>query len=216
MLELKLKELTQHQNVIIITTIGKMQSGKTTFSLHLGSIFEEWGYYCIYVNSDFEEIVPYLHDFEFPVYLLFDDISFYFTSFQKSIPFQKFIARIYHFLKNKVIINFVLHYSKAILPFLRLSDCIFLLSLTTPEELDALTKFFFPNDLWNYYHTYTHQYFTHPILAKVLNYTALIPTFLPEKPKFILDKEDLLKREKDPEIMKLFDKKYVEMAESKN
>jgi len=53
MLLLKLKELTQHQNVVIITTIGKMQSGRTTFSLYLGSIFEKWGYYTIYIDSDF-------------------------------------------------------------------------------------------------------------------------------------------------------------------
>jgi len=164
----------------------------------------------------FEETVPYLHDFEFPVYLIFDDISFYFTSFQKSIPFMKYIAKIYHFVKNKLIINFVLHYSKAILPFLRIADCIFLTSLTTPEELQAMEKFFFKDKLWDYYYKYSNVYFEHPILAKVLNYAALIPTFIPEKPKFILEKEDLMKREKDPEIMRLFDKKYIEMAESEN
>jgi hypothetical protein len=206
----KLFELAKNNNVIINVILGCMQSGKTTLALHLAALFEKIGYESYYIWTDFEEAITYLHSFDKPANIIFDDISFYFTSFQKSTPFMKYIARIYHYAKNKVIVNFVIHYSKGILPFMRIAHDIFLTSLLTPEEIKGLKNYFFLNDLWQFYRYYSLFYHEHPVLAKVMNYIRIIKRYEPKKPSKIIDLVELKKIKKpNPEIENIFYEKNI-------
>jgi len=189
-------ELAVNQNVCLNTIIGKMQSGKTTLSLHLAWVYEKIGFKTIYINEKFEEMLPYLYNFKDPINLIFDDISFYFTNFHQSRGFMKFIAKIYHIIGNKVILNFVIHYSKGILPFLRISDNVFLCSLTTREEIKGLKDIFPLNALWEFYRYYSQFYYEHPILVKSLNKFAIIKKYTPQSPRKLISANVLMQIKK--------------------
>jgi hypothetical protein len=165
-----------------------------------------------YIDRDFQDAITYLYNFDTPVNVIFDDLSFYFTNYQKATPFMKYIARIYHFINNKVIVNFVIHYSKGILPFMRIAHNIFLTSLLTPEEIKGLKNYFFLNDLWQFYKYYSLFYNEHPVLAKVMNYVRIIKKYEPKKPSQIIYLDDIKKqKESNWEIkMLLFEGKSME------
>jgi hypothetical protein len=205
-------ELAENQNVCLNTIIGKMQSGKTTLSLHLAWIYEQIGFKTIYIDEKFEELLPYLYDFNHPTNIIFDDISFYFTNFHASRPFMKFIAKVYHIIRNKVIINFVIHYSKGILPFLRISDNVFLCSLTTREEIKGLKDIFPLNYLWDYYIYYSKFYYKHPILVKTLNYFGIVKKYIPRSPRNLISAGVLMQiKVPNNEIYELIGKKKKEL-----
>jgi hypothetical protein len=214
LIQTKLLELAKKQNVNINIILGKMQSGKTTLALYLASLYEKLGYQTIYLDGFFEENLPYLYDFDFPVNLVFDDISFWFTHFQQARAFLRYIAKVYHLIGNKVIVNFVIHYSKAILPFLRIADSIFLTSLTTFEEYHALKKLFNTNYLLDFKVIYSKYYYLHPILIKTLNIERIVRKYTPKKPKKIIYIKDLIKfKEPSEEILALLEKRPTESKE---
>lgn len=110
-----------------------------------------------YINSYLEQInMDRLEQGFTRAYIVFDDLSFLLQGNSKlTREFLNKIANIRHItnLKNIIIVN-VSHYSRAVLPFMRISQARFLTSITSVEEYEAFSKFYRKNYLVEFMNMY--------------------------------------------------------------
>lgn len=149
-----------------VSVIGRMRSGKTTFSRLFADYIArhyEKQQYTIYraefdptlINS-IEELEEMIRASSQDVnIIIFDDLSFKLTGNSKfSRDFFNMITRIAHVTESDYnYIFFIGHYSKAIAPFLRASNVVVLTSITHPE-IQALKELFTLSSLYDYLYYY--------------------------------------------------------------
>ena len=149
-----------------ISIIGRMRSGKTTFSRlfadYIAKRYERQGYTIYRVEFDpnminnLEELEEMIRAGSQDVNIItFDDLSFKVTGNSKfSREFFNMITRIAHItLSDYNYIFFIGHYSKAIAPFLRASNVVVLTSITHPE-IPGLKELFTLSSLYDYLYYY--------------------------------------------------------------
>ena len=150
-----------------ISIIGVMGSGKTTLAMRFYLHFrrgrrEVTSVYFQYDKDKKEELWETLRNLEARhVCLVIDDLSFTLDR-----PFMQALTRVRHL--NPAVSRWCLivnmHYSKAVLPFLRYSHTKVLTSLTDPEEIENLRWNFTTQALWDYYWLYSANPDAHYIL----------------------------------------------------
>jgi len=149
-----------------VSVIGKMRSGKTTFATMFADFirdyYERQGdtvFYAVYNPDMLEDLellemeIRYLsRDINI---LIFDDLSFVVQGQSKVVKnFLNLIARIAHITSSDYnYIFFIGHYSRAISPFLRASNCIVLTSISHPE-ISSLKELFTLSSLYDYLYYY--------------------------------------------------------------
>jgi hypothetical protein len=149
-----------------VSVIGRMRSGKTTFSRlfadYIARHYEGKGYTVYRVEFDpnvinnLDELEQMIRDNSQDVnIIIFDDLSFKLTGNTKfSRDFFNMITRIAHItLSDYNYVFFIGHYSKAIAPFLRASNVVALTSITHPE-IPALKELFTLSSLYDYLYYY--------------------------------------------------------------
>ena len=149
-----------------ITIIGVMGSGKTTLARKIYARYK-WGKNSndiVSVYLQYERDSEILSKFWKTIWALdkkyafvvIDDLSFQTGIDKLSREFLSGLARIRH-MNNKVkrwVIVTIMHYSRAVVPFLRFSHTKILTSLTDPEEIEQLKWSFTTQALWDYYDVY--------------------------------------------------------------
>ena len=149
-----------------VSVIGKMRSGKTTFATMFADFirdyYERQGdtvFYAVYNPDMLEDLellemeIRYLsRDINI---LIFDDLSFVVQGQSKIVKnFLNLITRIAHITGSDYnYIFFIGHYSRAISPFLRASNCIVLTSISHPE-ISSLKELFTLSSLYDYLYYY--------------------------------------------------------------
>jgi len=145
-----------------IAVIGRMRSGKTTFSKLFSEYIKETymkkGYTVFYsmldssMINDVAELEEWIRNNSQDInILIFDDLSFKLTGNTKiSRDFFNMITRIAHItLSDFNYIFFIGHYSKSISPFLRASNVVVLTSITHPE-ISGLRELFKLSTLYDF------------------------------------------------------------------
>ena len=169
-----------------ISIIGRMRSGKTTFSRLFGDYiakrYERLGYTIYRVEFDpnminnLEELEEMIRAGSQDVNIItFDDLSFKVTGNSKfSREFFNMITRIAHItLSDYNYIFFIGHYSKAIAPFLRASNVVVLTSITHPE-IPGLKELFTLSSLYDYLYYYENNPKRYIFLIRYHTYERII------------------------------------------
>ena len=178
-----------------IAVIGRMRSGKTTFAKlfaqHIKEYYEHQGdtvFYMVYSPEALENIE--LLEIELNTLskdvniIIFDDLSFIVSGRNKLVNnFLNLITRIAHVTQSDYnYIFFIGHYSRAISPFLRASNCVVLTSISHPE-IQSLKELFTLSSLYDYlyyYELYPRKYI---YLIKYHVYERIIDFTLNDLPK---------------------------------
>jgi hypothetical protein len=150
-----------------ISVIGRMRTGKTTFSKLFA--FYIMNYYKNQGDSVFMEIftpdqlldIQILEDMIASLssdvnVLIFDDLSFLVSGRSKAVNnFLNLITRIAHITNSDYnYVFFIGHYSKSISPFLRASNVVVLTSISHPE-IPSLKELFTLSTLYDYLYYYS-------------------------------------------------------------
>ena len=149
-----------------ISIIGRMRSGKTTFAQlfanYIKEYYERQGdtvFYMMYqpeALEDLELLETEIHYLSRDInVLVFDDLSFIVHGQSKIVKnFLNLITRIAHITGSDYnYIFFIGHYSRAISPFLRASNCVVLTSISHPE-IQSLKELFTLSSLYDYLYYY--------------------------------------------------------------
>jgi hypothetical protein len=149
-----------------VAVLGRMRSGKTTFSKlfadHIEDYYKAQGYSVFYfvftpsIIDNISTLTRYIEENSQDVnILIFDDLSFKLSgNTRQAREFFNMITRIAHItLSDFNYIFFIGHYSRAISPFLRASNVVVLTSITHPE-IAGLKELFTLSSLYDflYYH----------------------------------------------------------------
>jgi hypothetical protein len=186
-----------------IAIIGRMRSGKTTFAKLFASYIKEYYErqgdtvsYTIYSP----ELLEDLELLEFEIHclskdvnvLVFDDLSFIMQGQNRLVKnFLNLITRIAHITGSDFnYIFFIGHYSRAISPFLRASNCVVLTSISHPE-ISSLKELFTLSSLYDYLYYYEIYPKRYIYLIKYHVFERIIDFTLEDMPK------PKKKREKD-------------------
>jgi hypothetical protein len=178
-----------------ISIIGRMRSGKTTFAKlfgeYISNYYERQGdtvFYMIYSPEALENIE--LLEIELNTLskdvniIIFDDLSFIVSGRNKQINnFLNLITRIAHITNSDYnYIFFIGHYSRAISPFLRASNCVVLTSISHPE-ISSLKELFTLSSLYDYLDYYTENPRRYVYLIKYHTYERIVDFTLDDLPK---------------------------------
>jgi hypothetical protein len=147
-----------------IAIIGKMRTGKTTLAFKLAYFIKQ--YYKkldtsiqVYTPDQLEDISKLEYEIRknanYVNVLIFDDLSFVVSGYNRLVRnFMNLITRIAHITYSNInYIVFIGHYSRAISPFLRSSNVVFLTSISHPE-IEALKELFTLSSLYDYLYYY--------------------------------------------------------------
>jgi hypothetical protein len=150
-----------------ISVIGRMRTGKSTFSklfgLYIRRHYESQGddVYLDIIRPDLLLDIESLEDMIRSAssdvnILIFDDLSFLVSGRSKAVNnFLNFLTRIAHItFSDYNYIFFIGHYSKSISPFLRASNVVVLTSISHPE-ISSLKELFTLGSLYDYLYYYT-------------------------------------------------------------
>ena len=150
-----------------ISVIGRMRTGKSTFSklfgVYIKRHYEAQGddVYLDIISPDLLLDVESLEDMIRSAssdvnILIFDDLSFLVSGRSKAVNnFLNLITRIAHITESDYnYIFFIGHYSKSISPFLRASNVVVLTSISHPE-IGGLKELFTLGSLYDYLYYYT-------------------------------------------------------------
>jgi len=178
-----------------IAIIGKMRTGKTTFSVlfaeYIANHYKEMGdsvYYKLYDPDRLKdldlleyELITKSEDINI---LIFDDLSFIISGRSKIVNnFLNLISRIAHITQSDYnYIFFIGHYSRSISPFLRSANSVVLTSISHPE-VNSLKELFTLSSLYDYlyyYSEYPHRYI---YLIKYHTYERIIDFTLSDLPR---------------------------------
>ena len=173
-----------------ISITGLMGSGKTTLARKIYARYK-WGKRSIEVVSvyfQYEHNKELIAEFWGKIselkakyaFVVVDDISF--TGYDKlTRAFLRELSKIRH--KNRQVARWVVltafHYSKATLPFLRISHTRVLTSLANTEEIEALRLAFPVHALWDYYDVYRMDPMGHWVLFNWLGNVFISKVFKP-------------------------------------
>lgn len=170
-----------------------MQTGKTNTAFFLSHIFNNRAkklnrtYKVYYVSVDNISDVTNMILNEYPsedlVQLILDDISFLVLHYSKDVKeFLNVLTRIKHIWDKpkRIIIYTIIHYSKATLPFLKLSHIRGLTSITTPYEALSLKEYFMESSLWQFLHYKINYLYTFDVLFNIMGFECI---FKPKKVK---------------------------------
>lgn len=211
----RLTELFDTMKVIRISVVGLEQTGKTNNALFIANIFErlalerasiplivyhEWtdpkdtisrleklkDLVKIWCSEECNEYCPD------SLFLIFDDISFLTQRLDSEMKtFLNYVSRIAHHQKwaKRIVITNIFHYSKATVPFLRISHVKIVTSIASPVEVNGLKDFFTESSLWNFFRIKTHgikksKYYT---LYNVFGYEFITKPPRSTKPRFFFN-----------------------------
>ena len=173
----RLVEILDSNRVTRITLIGLEQTGKTTLSFFFAYVFREIAYqrgsYPVIVyynwrspkealeltkrfNRWFNFQRKYNEECSDPpydsIFYIYDDITFLGSTLSNDMRlFMNYMAKIWHKVKSKkIVITYITHYSKGILPFLRISHIRVVTSISSPSEVEGLKAYFRESSLWNF------------------------------------------------------------------
>ena len=164
--------------VLSISMIGIPQTGKTNTAKYLAKLFFNYAlerrarplitYYRFRDTSDltyYKWLIDRLISYEKRLkrvigvrhnvfIMILDDLSFLPSTLTKTTKdFLNFLTRIAHKLKwsKRIVLIYVFHYAKAVLPYLRLSQIRIATSITTKLEAESLLDYFNESGVWSYY-----------------------------------------------------------------
>jgi len=188
-----------------IAIIGKMRTGKTTFAHSFAQFIMR--YYSskkyttslqVFNPSDLENVQELEHRIMSNArdvnVLIFDDLSFIVSGYNKLVRnFLNLITRIAHVTLSDInYIFFIGHYSRAISPFLRASNCVVLTSITHPE-ISSLKELFTLSSLYDYLYYYEKNPRRYIYLIRYHTYERIVD-FTIEKPVEIGICEECIKK----------------------
>lgn len=178
-----------------IAIIGKMRTGKTTFARLFGGFIKD--YYesrgdSVYLGvfspgdlSDLKSLESRLYSLSKDInILIFDDLSFIVSGRNKFVNnFLNIIARIAHITQSDFnYIFFIGHYSRALSPFLRSSNCVVLTSISHPE-ISGLKELFTLSSLYDYLEYYTEYPGRYIYLIKYHTHERIVDFTLEDLPR---------------------------------
>lgn len=178
-----------------ISIIGRMRSGKTTFARLFGGFIKDYYesqgdsvYFDVFSPgdlSDLKSLESRLCSLSKDVNILvFDDLSFIVSGRNKFVNnFLNVITRIAHItLSDYNYIFFIGHYSRALSPFLRASNCVVLTSVSHPE-ISGLKELFTLSSLYDYLDYYTVNPGRYIYLIKYHVYERIVDFTLDDLPR---------------------------------
>lgn len=172
----RLEELFDTFRVTRISIVGLEQTGKTNNAFYIANLFWklalERGSLPIIAYTRWKSPLHTIKSLEYlktirsywceecndycpdSLYIIFDDISFLTATLSPDMrKYMNYISRIAHkhrWARRIVIVN-IFHYSKATLPFLRISHVKIVTSLASAVEIAGLKEFFRESSLWRFY-----------------------------------------------------------------
>ena len=180
----RLVDLLDSYKVVRISIVGLEQTGKTNNAMYIANLFEQLAlrrgsipvvFYDTWKNPVIavrkleklkqlrnnwckeDSCNDYCPD---SLFIIFDDISFISYKFDQEMKkFMHYISRIAHRHRwaRRIVIANIFHYSRATLPFIRISHARILTSLSCPAEVEGLKQFFTESSLWNFYNIKTND-----------------------------------------------------------
>ncbi|MCD6488653.1 MAG: hypothetical protein J7K21_05455 [Desulfurococcales archaeon] len=174
----RVKEVVKSYRVVHVSLIGLPQTGKTNQAIFLSNIVSELAlekeaipvilYYRFRRKKDIRDFpkalelwkrtlyFPYKEGYRRPnvVNVILDDLSFLAVKYGEHVnEFLNYLTQIKHYLAwcRRVVLYFIIHYSRATLPYLRISHIRALTSVSTRYEVAALKEYFNESALWNFY-----------------------------------------------------------------
>lgn len=174
----RLVDLLDSYKVVRISIVGLEQTGKTNNAMYIANLFEQLALkrgsapVILYERwkdpatsmKKLEKLRKIRNDWcqEYgcadycpdALMIIFDDISFITYRLDREMKkFMHYMSKIAHKHRwaRRIVITNIFHYSKATLPFIRISHVRILTSLSCPAEVEGLKQFFTESSLWNFY-----------------------------------------------------------------
>ena len=176
--ESRILEILKSYRVVHVGFIGLPQTGKTNQALMISNIINKYIiekegipitlYYRFRNKQDIQDFpkalrlwkrtleFPYKEGYRRPnvINIILDDLSFLIARYSDNVDtFMNYLTQIKHHLSwcRRIILYFIIHYSRATLPYLRITHIRGLTSLTTRYEVMSLKEYFNEPALWTFY-----------------------------------------------------------------